>query len=324
MNQATPDGGEQRQEQKETLQPEQQKPQTSQPSIGAQLAAQRDARGWTVEQVASQLNLAPRQIQALEQDNFNALPGMAIARGFIRAYAKLLKMDAAPLIASLAAETASQPIEPLHSRRPLTVPFSDAKRLSANGPRTAVSKSIFAVFGVAIVAAAAFAAYQLGWLQLPASLHTTASNVTSEAVPASVPATVTAVPESKEVTNASTNAAQGSEPNATAPAASVASLQAAAPEAAPAAQSAAGKNTLVLKMREESWVEIRRAGEAAPGGSNILLSRLERAGTAETFEVTEPVVVTIGNASGVEATLRGEPLDLKPNAKSNVARLNLK
>ena len=40
----------------------------SQPKTGpgAQLASQREARGWTIEQVATQLNLAPRQIHALD------------------------------------------------------------------------------------------------------------------------------------------------------------------------------------------------------------------------------------------------------------------
>ena len=66
-------------------------------SPGAELARQREARGWTVAEVADQLNLAARQIAALEADNYAALPGMAIVRGFIRAYAKLLKIDATPL-----------------------------------------------------------------------------------------------------------------------------------------------------------------------------------------------------------------------------------
>src|ERR1700736_2109394 len=70
----------------------------AQPAPGAQLAAQRQALNWSIEQVANQLNLAPRQIQAIEADNYAALPGMASVRGFIRAYAKLLKIDAAPLL----------------------------------------------------------------------------------------------------------------------------------------------------------------------------------------------------------------------------------
>ena len=70
-------------------------PKPGRESVGTRLSAEREALGWSVEQVASQLNLAPRQIQALEQDNYAALPGIASVRGFIRAYAKLLKIDPA-------------------------------------------------------------------------------------------------------------------------------------------------------------------------------------------------------------------------------------
>ncbi len=78
---------------------------TNTTSLGERLAAERNVREWTIEYVASQLNLAARQIQALENENYAALPGMASVRGFVRAYAKLLKVDPAPLIALIASET---------------------------------------------------------------------------------------------------------------------------------------------------------------------------------------------------------------------------
>jgi cytoskeleton protein RodZ len=61
--------------------------------------AQREAMGWTVEQVADQLKLAVRQVVALEAGDYASLPGPAVVRGFVRAYAKVVKLDAAPLVA---------------------------------------------------------------------------------------------------------------------------------------------------------------------------------------------------------------------------------
>jgi transcriptional regulator with XRE-family HTH domain len=58
---------------------------------GRVLAAQREAMGWTVEQVADQLKLAVRQVVALEAGDYAALPSPAVTRGFVRAYAKLVK-----------------------------------------------------------------------------------------------------------------------------------------------------------------------------------------------------------------------------------------
>ncbi|MBV5324336.1 MAG: helix-turn-helix domain-containing protein [Rhodospirillaceae bacterium] len=58
-----------------------QEQQTSVASPGAQLAAQREALGLTVEQIADQLKLATRQVRALEAGDYDALPNMAVVRG---------------------------------------------------------------------------------------------------------------------------------------------------------------------------------------------------------------------------------------------------
>jgi cytoskeletal protein RodZ len=74
-------------------------------SPGLQLMQARTALGCTVEAIAAQLNLATRQIRAMEADDYAALPGLATTRGFFRAYAKLLKLDALPLLALIPTET---------------------------------------------------------------------------------------------------------------------------------------------------------------------------------------------------------------------------
>ena len=73
---------------------------------GAALVAAREAMGLSVEQVADQLKLAPRQVLAIEQGDFNALPNRAVTRGFIRAYAKAMRLDPAPLVAMVEVEGA--------------------------------------------------------------------------------------------------------------------------------------------------------------------------------------------------------------------------
>lgn len=72
-----------------------------QPSPGRALAAARQARGMTVTEVALRLKFAPRKIEALEADRFDALPGPTIVRGMIRGYAKLVGLDPKPLIEAL-------------------------------------------------------------------------------------------------------------------------------------------------------------------------------------------------------------------------------
>ena len=66
---------------------------------GAILAAKRKAAGIAEEQIASRLKMTLRQLQALEADDYDTLHGIAISRGFVRAYARVLKVDPEPLVA---------------------------------------------------------------------------------------------------------------------------------------------------------------------------------------------------------------------------------
>ena len=75
--------------------------------IGAELRRAREAQGLTIEDVAQQLKFAPRQIESLESERFDRLPGPTIARGMVRNYARLLNMAPEPLV-----ERMSPKVEP--------------------------------------------------------------------------------------------------------------------------------------------------------------------------------------------------------------------
>jgi cytoskeleton protein RodZ len=70
-------------------------------SVGAALREARERAGLSVEDVANRLKFAPRQITALEQDDFANLPETAFVRGFVRSYARMLQLDEARLLAAL-------------------------------------------------------------------------------------------------------------------------------------------------------------------------------------------------------------------------------
>lgn len=65
---------------------------------GAQLAAVRTAKGYTVEYVASKLHLRIRIIQLLEADDYKNMPNPVFVKGYLRAYAKLVDLNAEPLL----------------------------------------------------------------------------------------------------------------------------------------------------------------------------------------------------------------------------------
>lgn len=296
-------------------------PTSSQVSAGAQLVALREARGWTIEQVASQLNLATRQIQALELDNYAALPGMVIVRGFIRSYAKLLRTDPAPILAAIANENVGPEVV-LQDRGSLSTAFSEGKVPSAKSNSSSV-KVLLVVVAVVVIAAVGVMAQRMGWLSKKAD-HETAVKTQEMAVPEHVTAmqsevSAPAQTPAEETTPQTPATESMQQPQAAAeekPHAPVAAAVAtSADNSAPVPVDS--KNAMVFQVKEDTWVEIRRADDS------ILVSRLFKAGTTEAFEIAGPASMVVGNAAGVSVTLRGKPLDLTGNS-SNVARLNVK
>jgi cytoskeleton protein RodZ len=281
------------------------------PSAGTQLKALREARGWTIEQVANQLNLASRQIDALERDNYAALPGMVIVRGFIRTYAKLLQADAAPILAAIkdeggAAETVPAP------RSATSASFSETPLKADNGHGFPVKIVIISIVVLGVAAALAFQGQRMGWKighrAQTSKTHEAVAPIDAQENHSSVAAPIQ-VPDaaSAAVSNATE---QTDEATAPYPAAEARVDEKPVPPVS-------GKNTLVIQVRQDSWVEIRRADDT------VLFSSLLKAGASESIELPGPVSVVVGNAAGVDMSLRGKPLDLKGNS-SNVARLNLK
>lgn len=63
---------------------------TSPNSFGAQLSEARKKQNITLEEVAGELYILKRHLQALEAEDFAALPQAAFARGFAVNYAKYL------------------------------------------------------------------------------------------------------------------------------------------------------------------------------------------------------------------------------------------
>jgi cytoskeleton protein RodZ len=76
-------------------------------TAGSKLKAAREAAGLSLDAVALQLKLAPRQVKALEDDDWPHLPGRTFIRGFARNYARFVRLDPDAVVALLpAADTA--------------------------------------------------------------------------------------------------------------------------------------------------------------------------------------------------------------------------
>lgn len=305
---------------------------------GKTLAAEREALGWTVEQVADQLKLAVRQVIALEEGDYASLPGPAVVRGFVRAYAKIVKLDAAPLVAQIEIDTGvradTMSTAPRVSSKPAT--FSQS-RFPSNGKRT--SKMPLVAGGlVLLLVAAVGGAWQAGLIPggllsrtAPATATTGADAVLTTLPPpvqdtaVMPPAAVTpeahppVISNSVPLISVPPTTQPGSAPSSAAgsPAPAVSAAPGATP-AAPAPAAAPAQDALVLSVREDSWIEVRPAKKGRP-----LFSGMVKAGTIETVTVREPVLLVVGKPTAVSATLRGAPVAMPDSPGGRVARINL-
>lgn len=256
--------------------------------VGTTLARARAAAGLSLEDAARRLRFAPRQLDALERGEWGRLPGGAAVRGMVRSYARLLGLDAEPLVARAAqgvpdAERLAQVF-----RQP--VPFSDGARRS-NLAYVALSLALLGV-----VAAVAFE-----WRQerTGASRLTFVSAAQQPAEPAR-PEPPRAEPARVELASA-----------APTPKAVV------APPAPAAESEPASWRRIVLRFEEESWVEIHS------GTGKLLVSQLHAPGTERVVSGVPPFQLVIGNAQHVRLTYNDQPVDLRPHVKVEVARLTL-
>ncbi len=270
---------------------------------GVYLAARRKELRLSVEEMSSRVKMAPRQIVAIEANDFAALPGLAVVRGFIRSYAKAMQLDPEPLVAMLAKEPGPE-MDGAVLRRPLPSVGMQTRRYGSGASHRATSSRLLGLGLLVLIflAVLAFAGTRMGWLSLPVlSGRALVSQMVPENVQASLPALMTEISALTEPGTVE-KSVTGNEV--------VAEVMPQKP--------VDPSRELEIKPREDAWVEISNLN------GTKLVSRLMRAGSTEKFEVTEPIVLLVGNAMGVDVNLRGQSLNLVAVARDNVSKLSLK
>lgn len=280
-------------------------------SLGRTLREARERLGLSVADVAHQIKLAPRQIEALEADDYQRLPEMPFVRGFVRSYAKILHLEAEPLLAQLPQqpEAAAQLI-PASVEVPFPSPLSPQRQN-------------LILLGAALLLAVVVVIFAVWHFTTPQEKPETTMVETPVALPAEAQV-VPASPVAEVGTMASAvAAAQTKLPAAQSavPVAKTATVQSAVqPEKpAPQAQAAGKTGALRLTFEQESWTEIRdKDGQLVSSQVNLPGSELRLDGRA-------PLSLVIGHANSVRLYYKGKEIDLKPytHGKSEVARLTL-
>lgn len=282
-------------------------------SAGVRLARARTAQGLSIEDIARQLKFAPRQIAALEAGRHEVLPGGVAVRGMVRSYARLLRIDAAPILETLADRVVVPDADRLAVRYNELVPFSDGARRST---------FVYVALSVAVLAVAALVLFE--WRQdTPQSAQM--SFVPAASAPLA-PAPVEPLRSPLETirtevasagpalapTQALPAPVEGAEP---APEKARVAPNPAAPGAAQTA--AVGSRRIALRFERDSWVEVR------DGAGRVLMSKVNPAQSEAVLAGEPPFTLVIGNAQYVRLTYDAKVIDLEPHIKVAVARLTL-
>lgn len=262
-------------------------PQAKPVQLGLLLRKAREARGLSVDDVVQALKFRARQIEALEADEMTLVPGSVFVRGFVRSYARLLKLDPEPLLALLEAET---PVAPPDVRAP-----ENMGTAMPRGGLRQVPPLVLASLLLLIVAAALAAWHFLA----PGSLV-----VPMVAVPAKPIETAAEAPVPVLVPSGHFDQPSGVQ-------------EAAATPVSPSVMPPDSSKKLVFDFRGKAWVEVKDASQ------RIVFTGQYVAGSHEIVTGQPPFQIVVGNATEVGLEFDNRPVDLKPYTRAEVARLTL-
>lgn len=279
-------------------------------SLGSRLKHAREAQGLSVEDVAARLKLLQRVILAIERDDWERLGSGVHLRGQMGSYARLVGVPHAEVDDAILAQPSAAP--------PL-ITMSHTSRL-----RTTLDRSARKVVYLAITAAIALPVWLATREHLSQGdlaitpLDEVSSSVSAPGAgdppgAASRPGTPIAPIEEPPVVASLTPRfdRHAAAPKTDAP---VQAVDASAPAETPASADAPG---LVLRMREDSWVEI-----FAPDGRR-LEHGIVPANSERRFAPGAVGRVTVGNAGAVEVLNAGEAVDLAPYRRQDIARFRI-
>ena len=313
---------------------------------GETLRQARESNGWSLAEVALKLNLTSTSLANLEAGAFDKLPGHTFARGYIRAYAKLLGIDQAVLVQEFDQFTGTD------------AQGSNVHGLGRIEEPTRVSHTILRIVSLLLLIAVVGGGFV--WWQDQTSqrnkdltsnamehVEVESADGTTQIHPLDEPEDQ-AVVEGQAAPQAPATAEQpvpdaGTDPDATAavpapaapstPAAPVAQAPVVPTPApatpAPAAPAApamspptspaliAGDGRVQITFIADCWTQV------TDGNGKVLFSGLKRKGDTLDQGGKPPLTLRLGFARGAQVAYNGQPVDVAPFTSGETARLKL-
>ncbi|MEX5504676.1 DUF4115 domain-containing protein [Pseudomonas putida] len=321
---------------------------------GELLRLAREKRDWSQAEVARKLNLTVSSLNHVETGAFDKLPGHTFARGYIRAYAKLMDLDQATLVEAFDRYTGTHAKgSDVHSLGRIEEPV----RLSHNILRGVSLLLLVAVVGGGFVwwqdqgslrgkdlakmalehveVESADGTTQIHPLDEPEDQAVTAGQqpesaplaleqgtaeqpAAAEQAPASPAPTAAAAPAQQVPAQPAASVAPAPAAPATpAPAAVAPVAPAAAVAAAEPAAVPAGSAKVAIQFTADCWTQV------SDGNGKVLFSAVKRKGDNLELTGKPPFAVRLGFARGAQVSYNGQAVDVAPFTSGETARLKL-
>jgi len=320
---------------------------------GELLRQAREKREWSQAEVARKLNLTVSSLNHVETGAFDKLPGHTFARGYIRAYAKLMDLDQAPLVEAFDQYTGTHAKgSEVHSLGRIEEPV----RLSHNILRGVSLLLLVAVVGGSFIwwqdqgslRGKDLAKIALEHVEVESADGTTqihpldepedqAVSASQQAESAPLPLEQAPAEQATETAAEAAPAVPAPAPAQQAPAASTPAVSAPAVPAAPAAPTApvapvasvpavaaaapaavpAGSAKVAIQFTADCWTQV------TDGNGKVLFSAVKRKGDNLELTGKPPFAVRLGFARGAQVSYNGQAVDVAPFTSGETARLKL-
>lgn len=259
-------------------------------SIGHVLCNARIARGMSVEEVAQQLRLSVQQVDAIEKEDFEKLPGQTFIRGFVRNYANLVELDPSTILPLLPQSATSVRVQ----RTPFQINEASFSSIRSGSG----SKALSAMIGLGLLALLSYGIYQSGdwWKQLVGDEDKTTIVKTEQAgqeiVELQLP--ISSATSTSHLGESNANLAVLSPGLQTTPLPPIKNVY----------------GTLHFLFTTEAWVEVK------DGSGKTIFEQINNGGSERVVSGQRPLSLVVKNAAGVSLTYNDRPIDIKPYTRS--------
>ena len=279
-------------------------------AFGDKLKREREMRRISLDEISDSTKIPRRYLESLERENFESLPGGVFNKGFVKAYARFLGLDEEQAVADYVAVAREEPTP--EDQFPLEIHEKPDRELNPRKSKLPLIGAVVALVGVL----AGYAVWRGRIRQTENAENTVAAASPSESGTRS-PEKSSDAAQVNPVRPAAMSQAQNAPQRADYKQASVAATpvkqvarletpaitpERPAPDPAPTKPVVNKKDFfVVIKAKEDAWISVIADGRRVSHGTL-------RANKQRFIRAGKQIIVTTGNAGGIDVSFNGRPL----------------